>query len=248
MAFDWKDLIEPGVGALGGIVGNKIQAGASEKGVKENARQFDISTQRSDAARNMLLPTLRTNLGYRGGNGVGMLGASGYPGTPPFVESQGGSGLGKVASIAGKVGMAANLPIVGGLAGGVPGLGMLGALPGVGALGPAAPIGAGVLLAKSLIGKIGQGRKAANRLTQGGAQDQFGQLMQAVSQRGLPKEQEQAILSRALGEKIQQAIAAAKNGNDRKVIRQWIGDFSQPKWAGNGYLAGVANQYAGQVA
>jgi hypothetical protein len=242
--FEWTDLITPGFQLGGKLVGDKMSADASKYGVKENARQFDINTARSDASRNMLLPNLQQTLGTKAGLGA-TPGYAQYGGTPSGPQSSGGGGaagaLGKAGNVMTALGTASTL--------GVPGLGFLGA---AGPWGAAA--GGGIMLAKFLASKIGQGRQAADRLTgTQGAQGQFSGLMQELARRQadgrMTPEQVKSALAQGFERNIQSGLGAAgSNKNDQKVMRQWLGDFSNEAWMrDHPELNPIAQRYLGSM-
>ncbi len=251
MAYDWTDLIDPGLRLGGSIIGNTINAGPAKASVKENARQFDITKQRSDQARQMLMPTLRTNLGYgAGGPQMGMSSYQAY-GAP---QGGGGGGLGgALKKVAGVGGAAMSIPGVAGLAAkgagalgglltgggaatkiGLGGYSATGAGGGIGgALGALATnpitwaVGGGLLGAK-LLSKIGAGRKQADKLTQpGGIQAQLNTQLAQLEQQHLPPEQFDAIATKLYDRAMQQGRQFAQKGkNQAKVVNQMAGSYN----------------------
>lgn len=261
MAFEWTDLITPGLTFGGSVLSSSINAGANKADTKESARQFDIRTQRADQARSALMPNLMANLGRKPSLGM-MPGQGGYYGAySPQMQQQGGGGstLGTVL----KAGMSAaplalKLAGIGGkAAGGLAGT----AATGIGGkiLGMAGgPIGMAAAtlapMAIKAIKNIGAGRKAADRLTGAqGAQGQFGAIMGEVAKREgagqITPEQREQMLAQALDHQINAGMSQIKNEKDKLVMRQWLGDFFRPEWQrDHPGLAGVAQKYLGSLA
>lgn len=259
--FNYTDLIGPGLGALGSLVGNKMQANASKAGVEEQKRQFDIKNAQQNQVRSMLMPVLAKRIGVANPGLGSMPSGPGYAG-----PQQGGGGgfmntAGKVAGIASSVApLLSKIPGIGGVGGiggiaGAAGHG-LGALGGmIGAAGPAAPIAAGVVGAGLLAKKfIGQGRKQADKLTgNGGAQEEFGNLMKEIAARQaggqMTDEQARAALGKALEYTAGNAMQFAGQGkNQQKVVRQWLGDFSNADWMrDHPELQPIAQKYLGSM-
>jgi hypothetical protein len=249
--FKWTDLIEPAAGLGGSIIGNKMQAGTAKASLAEQKRQFDIRNQQAMQARNFLMPVLQRSLGAKGPMPMAPSGPYGGPVAGAPAPAQGPGVISKVAPVAGMATGALSIPGVAAAA--AHGLGALGGA--IGAAGPFAPIAAGgvgaALLAKKF---IGQGRKQANVLTgEGGAQNQFGAIMQEIAKRQdagqLSDEQARAALSNALDQKAQEAMQFAGQGNNqRKVVKQWLGDFSNPAWMkDHPELAPIAQKYLGSL-
>jgi hypothetical protein len=235
MAFEWTDLLEPAMGLGGSLLGNKIQAGASKEGIKEDARQFDTRTARSDQARNMLMPAIQRHLGYTAPSNTFGGGGTAYGGQ---VQQKGGSALGKIGSIASGVGGAASLA----------GMGGLGGLPFLGAAGPLGAAAGGIILGAKLLRKIGAGRRAANQLTEnGGIQQHLDAAIREISARQadgrITPEQHDLLIEKVFRDAAQKGVLHAGQGpNQRKTVQQMLNTYN---W--NPVMARIAPEYLRQL-
>jgi len=242
MAFKWTDLIAPGMSLGGSLLGNKMQADSSKAGIKEEARQFDTRTARSDQARNMLMPAIQQHLGYAP-QSAGPFGG-GMTGTPSYVPEQksGGGVMGTLGKIGGAASGAAGLA-------GLAGMGGLGSLPMLGAAGPIGGLAAGGIMAAKLLRKIGAGRRTANKLTDdGGIQSNLQNAIHEIDRRKregqVTPEQAEMLFEKVFRSSAQRGVsfAAGDQGNKRKVVEQMLNTYN---W--NPTMARIAPEYLRQL-
>lgn len=183
--------IPAAVGAGASILGSVMQGKAANKGSERQWELLAEEMKRRNAMQGILAPSTLHALGYRnpadieqatnvirGGPAMGgnTMGAPPQPGSSTAGKVLGavGSGLGiagTAAGLAGKIGGGAAIgtlnPATGALVAG--GKGVLGLLTNPWTAG----IGAAILGGAYAANKAGQGRRTANKMTQGGPQEQF---------------------------------------------------------------------------
>lgn len=206
MAFDWSKLIGPAIGA-GAAIGGSILSGKAAN--KQSERQWELIQQemaRRNMLQGMIAPQLLRATGIRNpqqlrsysqaiGGSVPQIGqqpAGMVPSTPSSTASKVMGGVGTGIGAAGALG-----------------LGALGGPPGL--IG-----GAALTLGSKLVGKIGQGRRTADTLTdpETGAEGILNNVLKNPN--ASLQELQQAYAA------YQQAISAYRSagGNQRKVADQ----------------------------
>lgn len=239
MAFQWTDLIAPGIGAgtqvLGTTLRNKAEQAMSKEQLAQRAHEFDVTQGNRTAElgrRNMLFgmaaPNILRNVGYNPKSELAtkFLGklntpeTSGVAGTPGYAGGYGGptkpapSTTSKILGAAGT-----GLGIAGALGGT-----SLGASLGLGALGGPVGLAAGGALAlgSKLVNKIGQGRRTADLVTgPGGIQSNFNNRLKQIDAMNMPEDQKWQLRTDAFKELVPQALSFAQQGDtQRKVIDQ----------------------------
>lgn len=213
MAFDFKSLIGPAIGAGATILGSQLQGNAANQNSQRQWELLQQEMQRRNMLQGMAAPSLLRGLGYRnpqqisqmssqiGGNPSGYGGTSAAPASIPSTPSSIPSkvlGIGGAAAGAG-IPIAASLMGYGAL-GGPLGL----AVGGIGALGSMA------------LNKIGQGRRTANQFV-GAVENPFGQELAQASRGEIGKDQ---LVNDYQNYLNQEKAWEAQGGNQAKVAKQ----------------------------